>query len=72
MFFWGGTAFFYLPSNAWAVVCALAYMAVYTLLKKYALFCSIKLLVVKTAFYFFFLAESFFTLHPNLPIKSPK
>lgn len=44
MFFGVVQRFFYLPSNAWAVVCALAYMAVYTLLKKYALFCSIKLL----------------------------
>lgn len=72
MFFGVVQRFFYLSSNAWAVVCALAYMAVYTLLKKYGLFCSIKLLVVKTAFYFFFLVVSFFTLHPNLPMKSPK
>lgn len=60
MFFGGGTAFFYLPSNAWAVVCALAYMAVYTLLKKYALFCSIKLLCYKNSILLFFLGGIFF------------
>lgn len=60
MFFGGGTAFFYLQSNAWAVVCALAYMAVYTLLKKYALFCSMKLLCYKNGILLFFLGGIFF------------
>lgn len=61
MFFLGVVQrFFICQAMLGSVVCALAYMAVYTLLKKYGLFCSIKLLCYKNSILLFFLSGIFF------------